>query len=123
MQFSKNILLRVIPIFIFYLFPFIAKAGDLKGMWIKKNTGEVIDFKSDDFADIFAGRIFNDKKNIKYISCTKYGGNVCFISVKFKCSFRYSFTKNVLNLQYRYTQYDNQKFCMSLYGDYTKVDK
>jgi hypothetical protein len=45
-----------------------------------------------------------------------------FKNEKFKCSYRYSFTQGVLNLQYRYTLNDNIPLCMSLYGDYTRVD-
>ena len=123
MPFIKIFFLKVFPFCFLCFTPLIAKADNLKGMWIKKNTGEEINFKLNEFADIFASRKYNDIENIKFISCTKYGGNICFINNKIKCSFRYSFTQDVLNLQYRYTQYDNQKFCMSLYGDYTRVDK
>lgn len=107
--------------FLFFI-SFEVNANELKGAWIKKSTGELINFKTFEIADIYLNRKFNDLKNIKYKSCVSYGGNICFYINQFKCSFRYSFTKDILNMQYRYTQFDNQKYCMALYGDYTKVD-
>jgi len=96
---------------------------DLSGAWIKKNTGEIINFRKDNVADISLSKKYNDIKNINFVSCTKYGGNLCFKNKKLQCSYKYSFIQGVLNLQYRFTEHDNISVCMSLYGDYTRVDK
>ena len=95
---------------------------DLYGSWIKKSTGEIVHFRKNSIATILPSNKYNDIKSIKYLTCTKYGGNLCFINDQLKCAYRYSFTQGVLNLQYRYTANDNVPVCMSLYGDYTRVD-
>ena len=116
----------ILSIFLIYILSvFSTEAAimdDLNGAWIKKNTGEIIYFKNNSSAVILPSNKYNDVKSIKYLSCTKYGGNLCFINDKLKCAYRYSFTQGVLNLQYRYTTNDNVPVCMSLYGDYTRVD-
>ena len=116
----------ILSIFLIYILSvFSTEAAimdDLNGAWIKKNTGEIIYFKNNSSAVILPSNKYNDIKSIKYLSCTKYGGNLCFINDKLKCAYRYSFTQGVLNLQYRYTANDNVPVCMSLYGDYTRVD-
>ena len=110
-------------------FNFLSLAGikaatpqDLLGAWIKKSTGEIVYFRNNNTAAILPSTKFNEIRSIKYSSCTKYGGNLCFLNDKLKCSYRYSFTQGILNLQYRYTENDKVPLCMSLYGDYTKVD-
>ena len=116
-------LLFLISFFISHASP--SQAGlsdDLYGAWIKKSTGEIVYFRSNGNAAILPSSKYNEIKSIKYLSCSKYGGNLCFMNDKIKCAYRYSFTQGVLNLQYRYTVNDNVPVCMSLYGDYTRVD-
>jgi hypothetical protein len=125
---KKEKQLSVILLFIISFFTSEAspsQAGiidDLYGAWIKKSTGEIVYFRNNGNAAILPSPKYNEIKSIKYLQCSKYGGNLCFTNDKIKCAYRYSFTQGVMNLQYRYTVNDNVPVCMSLYGDYTKVD-
>ena len=72
------------------------------GNWIKVGSGDRINFQANgDIELFFSGQAAPFSGNGSMGRCIEGGANLCLTGQRLQCNYRYSFTEEKLNLQFR----------------------
>jgi hypothetical protein len=93
--------------------------GRLVGMWIRAESGDTIEFRSNGDTVVSLSGQFSMFSGVGAISrCTDAGANFCISLPRSQCAYRYEFLGEVMNL--RLAKGDPFSVCKALAGDYSR---
>jgi hypothetical protein len=95
--------------------------GRLLGNWLKVGSGDNLRFlPNGDLSVSFSGQATSFSGVGSVERCTDGGSNVCLVGPRFKCAYRYNFTGEGLNLQFRSGSPDVA--CRAAAGDFRRTE-